>query len=135
MAINTHFGGALHPRPHVFNWESPAGRTLPINNGWTYDKGWREGIGRDADDLENVRWPRLQAYLDEIEYPLPILMLQSYHPYGDNGSAFDFTKFIDDWNAAGKSPRLVMATPRMWWDAVMAHADKLDTLRGDWTDY
>jgi hypothetical protein len=86
MAINTHFGGALQPRPLPFLWEAPSGRTLPVNNGWTYDKGWREGIGRDADDLENVRFPRLQKYLDEIDYPIPILMLQSYHPYGDNGT-------------------------------------------------
>jgi alpha-mannosidase len=133
MAINTHFGGALQPRPHIFNWQAPSGRTLPTFNGWTYDKGWREGIGRDAEDLANVRFPRLQKYLDEIGYPLPIIMLQSYHPYGDNGSAFDFTPFIDAWNAAGNSPRIIMATPSTWWNAVKQY--QLETLRGDWTDY
>ncbi|HVU10539.1 MAG TPA: glycoside hydrolase family 38 C-terminal domain-containing protein, partial [Phototrophicaceae bacterium] len=135
MAINSHFGGALQPRPFVFNWQGPSGRTIPANNGWPYDKGWREGIGRDADDLANVRLPRLQEYLDLINYPLPIVLIQSYHPYGDNGSAFDFTPFIDEWNASGRGPRIVLATPSMWWSAVRQHADKLKTLRGDWTDF
>jgi hypothetical protein len=135
MAINSHFGGPFRPRPHTFLWEGPSGRSIPVNNGWPYDKGWREGIGRDADDLEKVRFPRLQKYLDEIGYPLPILLIQSYHPYGDNGSAFEFTTFIDAWNAAGKSPRIVLATPSMWWAAVKPHQDKLNTYRGDWTDY
>ncbi len=80
-----------------------------------------------------MRLPRLQKYLDEIGYPLPILLLQSYHPYGDNGSAFDFTPFIDAWNAAGHTPRIVLATPSMWWDAVKQY--DLQTYRGDWTDY
>ena len=69
-----------------------------MNNGWPYDKAWREGVGRSQEEFK-LRWQRLQAYLDEIDYPLPILLLQSYHPYGDNGSAFDFTPFIDEWNA------------------------------------
>jgi hypothetical protein len=135
MAINPHFGGPLRPRPYPFWWEGPGGRSILTYNGWPYNKGWHEGIGRDADNLEQVRWPRLQNYLDEIGYPLPIVMLQSFHPYGDNGSAFDFTPFIRQWNAAGKTPRIVLATPRMWWSAVRQHADKLKTLRGDWTDF
>lgn len=133
MAINSHFGGPFRPRPAVFNWQGPTGRTIPVNNGWPYDKGWREGIGRSADELANVRLPRLQKYLNDIGYPLPIVLLQSYHPYGDNGSAFDFTPFIDEWNAAGNKPRIVLATPSMWWAAVKQHS--LPTFRGDWTDY
>jgi alpha-mannosidase len=135
MAINSHFGGPLRPRPYPFWWEGPSGRRILTYNGWPYNKGWHEGIGRDADDLEKVRWPLLQQYLDEIGYPLPIVLLQSYHPYGDNGSAFDFTPFIREWNAAGKKPHIVLATPRMWWSAVSEYADQLSTLRGDWTDY
>ncbi len=135
MAINSHFGGAFQPRPYVFRWQGPSGRTISVNNGWPYDKGWREGIGRDAEDFANVRWPRIQKYLDEIGYPLPIVLLQSYHPYGDNGSAFNFTPFIDAWNASGRSPRIVFATPSMWWAAVKPHQDLLKTFRGDWTDF
>jgi alpha-mannosidase len=135
MAINTHFGGAVRPSPLPFLWESPSGRTLPANNGWRYDRGWHEGIGRDAKEFERVRFPRLQKYLDEIGYPLPILLLQSIHPYGDNGSAFSFASFIDAWNNAGKSPRIVLATPRIWWKALQPYMKTLPVLRGDWTDY
>lgn len=57
--------------------------------------------------------------LDEIDYQLPVVMAQSYHPFGDNGSAFEgFTRWIDEWNASGKGPHIQFATPRMWWAAV-----------------
>jgi len=135
MAINTHFGGPVRPRPLPFRWQGPSGRTLPAYNGWTYDKGWTFGIGRSVQEFGETWWPRAQSHLDEIGYPLPILMLQSYHPFGDNGSAFDFTPFIDEWNAGGGQPKIVFATPRIWWEAVRPYQDKLPILRGDWTDY
>jgi alpha-mannosidase len=135
MAINTHFGGALRPRPLPFLWQGPSGRTLPTYNGWTYDKGWTFGIGRSIEEFGDTWWPRAQSYLDEIGFPLPILMLQSYHPFGDNGSAFDFTPFIDAWNASGRAPHIMMATPRTWWQALQGYNDRLPTLAGDWTDY
>jgi alpha-mannosidase len=135
MAINNHFGGPLRPRPYPLRWQGPSGRTLLTYNGWTYDKGWTFGIGREDPGHLEEWWPMIQSYLDEIGYPLPILMLQSFDPFGDNGSAFNFTPFIDGWNAAGKTPRIVMATPRIWWQAVQQYADRLETWRGDWTDY
>jgi hypothetical protein len=136
MAINTHFGGAPLDRPDVFWWEGPSGRKILAYSGWPYDTGWRFGIGREDDEALEEWWPRIQQRMDEIDYPLPVLMMQSYHPFGDNGPAFEnFTPFIERWNAAGKSPRLVMATPQMWWDAVRPHAGGLPTYRGDWTDF
>ena len=136
MAINTHFGGAPLHRPDVFWWQGPSGRKVLAYNGWPYDQGWRFGIGRDADLLEKTWWPRVERRLDEIGYPLPVLMVQSYHPFGDNGPAFEqFSSFIDAWNAQGKSPRLVFATPALWWEAVKPYAQDLPTFRGDWTDY
>jgi hypothetical protein len=136
MAINTHFGGAPMQRPNVFWWEGPSGRKILAYNGWPYDTGWRFRIGRDAATLEETWWPRVERRLDEIEYPLPVLMVQSFHPFGDNGSAYEeFSRFIDEWNEQGKSPRIVMATPKAWWAAVKAHSHLLPTYRGDWTDY
>jgi hypothetical protein len=59
----------------------------------------------------------------EIGNPLPVLMVQSYHPFGDNGPAFEqFSTFIDAWDAKRKSPGLVFATPALWWEAVKAYA-------------
>ncbi len=136
MAINTHFGGAPLARPDTFWWQGPSGRKMLAYNGWPYDTGWRFGIGRSAEAFEEEWWPRVQARVDETGYPLPIVMAQSYHPFGDNGPAFEgFTQFIEDWNAQNKCPHIILATPAMWWDAVKQHADKLPTYRGDWTDY
>lgn len=135
MAINPHFGGAMKPRPHVFRWQAPSRRTLPTLNGWPYNEGWALGIGRDAAEFEGTWWPRAKAYLDGIGYPLPILMIQTFHPFGDNATAFDYAPFIRAWNARGKTPRIIMATPRMWWEAVQPYLETLDTLRGDWTDF
>jgi len=136
MAINTHFGGAPMQRPNVFWWEGPSGRKILAYNGWTYDTGWRFGIGHDAAMFEDTWWPRVERRLAEIDYPLPVLMLQSFHPFGDNGSAYEpFSRFIDTWNEQGKSPRLVMSTPNDWWAAVKAQSHLLPSYRGDWTDY
>jgi alpha-mannosidase len=136
MAINTHFGGAPLARPDLFHWQAPSGRTLLAYSGWPYDQGWRYGIGRSHDDFEQVWWPRVMARLDEIDYPLPVVMVQSYHPFGDNGSAFaDFVAWIDAWNASGKAPHIKFATPRQWWVAVKPHAQQLPVYSGDWTDY
>ena len=136
MAINTHFGGAPLQRPNAFWWQGPSGRKILAWNGWPYDQGWRFGIGRDAVDFEQVWWPRVERRLTEIDYSLPILMIQSFHPFGDNGSAFEgFVQFIDAWNEQGKSPRLQMATPRMWWEADKEHGHSLPVYQGDWTDY
>ncbi len=136
MAINTHFGGAPMQRPNVFWWEGPSGRKILAYNGWPYDTGWRFGIGRDAATFEETWWPRVERRLAEIDYPLPVLMVQSFHPFGDNGSAYEpFSRFIDTWNEQGKSPRIVMATPKDWWAAVKEHSHLLPTYRGDWTDY
>ena len=136
MAINTHFGGAPMQRPNVFWWEGPSGRKILAYNGWPYDTGWRFRIGRDAATFEETWWPRVEHRLAEIDYPLPVLMVQSFHPFGDNGSAYEpFSRFIDTWNEQGRSPRIVMATPKDWWAAVKAHSHLLPTYRGDWTDY
>lgn len=136
MAINTHFGGAPLQRPNAFWWEGPSGRQLLTWNGWPYDQGWRLGIGRDAAELEHTWWPRVEQRLAEIDHPLPILMVQTYHPFGDNGSAFEgFSHFIEQWNEDGKSPRLCLATPTMWWAALQEYSHLLPTYRGDWTDY
>ncbi|MCB0073731.1 MAG: hypothetical protein KDE20_19820, partial [Caldilineaceae bacterium] len=136
MAINTHFGGYPFARPNAFWWQGPSGRKLLTWNGWPYDHGWRFGIGRDQDEFGDTWWPRIQAHLDALGYTLPILMIQSYHPFGDNGTAFEgFVEYIDTWNASGRGPQIRFATPTQWWTALRALGDQIPTARGDWTDY
>ncbi|WP_420640749.1 glycosyl hydrolase-related protein [Candidatus Leptofilum sp.] len=136
MAVNPHYGGAPLQRPNAFWWQGSSGRKLLTWNGWLYIAGKRFGIGQDDFAQFEAWWPRIERYLAEQHYPLTSLMIQSDHPFGDNGSAFaGFADFIHRWNAAGKTPRLKFATPAIWWAAVRAEADKLLTYRGDWTDY
>jgi hypothetical protein len=136
MAINTHFGGAPLDRPDVFRWQGPSGRQVMAYSGWPYDQGWRFGIGRSLEEFEHVWWPRVAQRLDAVNYPLPVVMVQSYHPFGDNGSAFDgFVRWINEWNAMGKTPHIKFATPRQWWAAVKPYVEQLPAYSGDWTDY
>jgi hypothetical protein len=140
MSVNDHFGGSPFDRPHPFLWEAPSGRRLPALDGFQYAFGLRIGIGRDAEELRERWWPRLDAHLDAIDYPLPALPVQSFHPFGDNAPAFgEFPAFVEAWNerpAVGEElPRIRMATPADWWAVVEDHRDDLPVHRGDWTDY
>lgn len=136
MAINTHFGGALANQPCAFHWEGPSGRSILAWNGWSYGLARGLGIGRDADEFASTGWPSVQRWLDERDYPLPVLLLQIYDAFGDNGSADPgLSEFVRSWNARGGSPRLRIALPSEWWAAVRPHADRLPRWRGDWTDF
>lgn len=140
LAINHHFGGAP-PRPAVFGWQAPSGRILPTFNGWTYPRAREFGIGEAADGSFALWLGRLQVQLDQVQYPLPFLMLQGDHPYGGNASVYpDYARFARRWNASGRGPQLIMATPRMFWRAVQEHGshrqgEVLQARRGDWSDY
>jgi alpha-mannosidase len=136
MAINHHFGGPPHPRPNVFLWQAPSGRVLPALNGWQYSKAFDFGLGNDSEEIFLEWFPKIESYLEEIHYPLPFLILQGYHPYGDNGSAWGaFAEFACRWNESGRAPQIITATPRMFWERVKAYQENLQTIRGDWTDY
>ncbi|MFT3894426.1 MAG: hypothetical protein QM730_22575 [Anaerolineales bacterium] len=136
MAINHHFGGPPHPRPNVFLWQAPSGRVLPSHNGWQYSKANEFGLANESDDIFLEWLPRIEAYLTQINYPLPFIILEGFHPYGDNGSAWGaFAEFACRWNESGRAPKIITATPRMFWERVKNHHDDLSVLRGDWTDY
>lgn len=136
MAINHHFGGPPHPRPNVFLWQAPSGRVLPAHNGWQYSKANEFGLADESDDVFLEWLPKIEAYLSEINYPLPFIILEGFHPYGDNGSAWGaFADFACRWNETGRTPQIITATPRMFWERVKHHAATLSTIRGDWTDY
>ncbi|WP_224337800.1 hypothetical protein [Haloprofundus halobius] len=141
MAINEHFGGAPLKRPEVFRWEAPSGRELLAFNGYHYSTGHQMGIGRDLEELRDKWWPRVERQLEAAEYPLSKLLIQSYHPFGDNGPAYrEFSDFIREWNDLdavldGELPVIEMATPADWWEHVQSNVDCLEAYSGDWTDF
>ena len=135
MAINTHFGRAPKPRPGLFKWEGMSGKQIFAFNGFTYGSVGGFGIGNKDLSVFEYEWARIQKLLEEVRYPIPALMVQGVHPFGDNGTVVGHLgPYIEEWNKQGKLPRLVLATPKMWWDAVAKYSDRLPVCRGDWTD-
>ena len=135
MAINPHFGGTPETAPGdlpVGRAERPAHpRLLRL----ALQHRRRDGHPRDAAHLREF-WPQQQAYLDEIGWPLPILMIQHTHPFTDNGTADPCSPTSSRSGTPMRgAPRLVIATPTMWWEAVKAYHDLLPVWRGDWTDF
>ncbi len=136
MAINPGYGGAPEPRPNLFQWEGPSGRRLLTYNGWHYAHGHDFGLADDTTTRFESWWPRVERHLAEAHYPLTSLMVHAIHPFGDNAApCADYLTFARRWNDAGRTPRIVMATPRQWWAAVASEAVEYPLRRGDWTDY
>lgn len=136
MAINHHFGGPAEPRPSLFQWEAPSGRKLPTLNGWQYSKANDFGLGDEAEEVFLEWLPKIEEYLTEVNFPLPYITLESYHPFGDNGTAYGaFAEFARRWNEGGRAPQIICAIPRTFWQRVKGDIGKLPTIRGDWTDY
>ncbi len=136
MATNIHMGGSPLAWPNVFHWRGPSGRTILAWNGWDYGFAREAGIDAELAALRDVWWPRIDGWLRERGYDLPVLMLQVYDAFGDNGPASPtLPTFVREWNDRGGVPRLRVALPSEWWAAVQPHADRLPTHRGDWTDY
>lgn len=136
MAINPGYGGAPEPRPNLFHWQGPSGRALLTYNGWHYAHGMDFGMADATTARFESWWARIAPYLAQSQYPLPSLMVHAIHPFGDNAGPFPaYADFARRWNAAGRTPRIVIATPAQWWAAVEPHAAALPTWRGDWTDY
>jgi alpha-mannosidase len=136
MAINHHFGGPPEPRPAIFRWQAPSGRDLLAFNGWQYGKAGEFGLADDDEEKFLHWWPQVESFLAQTGYTLPVFMLQGIHPYGDNaGFSPKFGEFARRWNAAGRSPKIELATPRQWWQAVQPFREQMAVWRGDWTDY
>lgn len=136
MAINEHFGGAPLQRPMLFWWQGPSGRKLLAFNGFVYVIANWLGVGSHLEAFRDKGLPKLQAHLKQVGWTLPVLMLQVVHPFGDNGSVWlALRDFVRRWNEQFGAPRLRIATPREWWDAVRPYADQFPTYRGDWTDF
>ena len=78
MAINTHLGNAVKPRPGMFLWEAPSGRSLRVFNGNHYTMfdqllwAWDDSVERMRDGRHDYA-----ARLGELGYPLDFVYLTS----------------------------------------------------------
>jgi hypothetical protein len=138
LSVNQVRGGAPRPFPGAFWWEAPAGGRLLVWNGLHYL--W----GRSVAKLGDWRYVEeaLPAALARIEggegQPQDVLYCEATHPMRvDNGPPDRrMVDFVRDWNAGGRSPRIVLTTPTEFGARLRAeHADALPVRRGDWTDF
>jgi hypothetical protein len=140
MGINSHLGRAVRPRPGMFLWEAPSGRTIRVWNGNHYTmfdqllNAWDDSVDRMAES-----WDAYARHLDTLGYAFDFFYLTSTCApvMWDNAPNNPFLPdLIRRWNEAGFGPRVRYAT----FDDLRARAaavpdDRLPVLRGDWTDY
>ncbi|MBA2520419.1 MAG: hypothetical protein H0V24_12190, partial [Chloroflexia bacterium] len=138
MAVNPLRGNVPKPLPGAFWWEGLAGNKVLAWNGFHYL--WGRSIAKLGDwRFVDESLPPIIAGLEASDdYPFDFLYAQSTHPIRvDNGPPDRrMPDFVRDWNAQGRSPRLVFTTPaalnRMLRDD---YAGLLPTRRGDWLDW
>lgn len=134
MAINTHFG-RTPPRPVLFRWASPSGQQIPVFNGFPYGFAGNLGLGGEIERFIKTERNRLEDYLASVGYEWSILMVQAIDRFGDNGPAPErIVQDVIDWNRQGERPRLILSTPRRFWERAISFLDQMPVLSGDWTD-
>jgi alpha-mannosidase len=138
LAVNTFRGGAPKPRPAAFWWESRAGAKLLTWNGYHYLFGRSMVALGDWRFADRFLPPLIQRLEEDPAYPFAFLYGQATHPVRvDNGPPDRrLPDFVREWNAAGRTPRLVITTPSAFGRHLReTHGADLPTLRGDWLDW
>ena len=140
MGVNPHLGRAVQPRPGMFMWEAPSGRSLRVFNGNAYTMfdqlllAWDDSVERMAE-----AWSVAAQRLSDMRYPFPFLYLTSTCSpvMWDNAPPNPFLPaLVQRWNDSGHRPRVRYATLEDLRERALAvPEDELDSLRGDWTDY
>ncbi len=78
MGINCHLGRAVKPRPGMFLWEAPSGRTIRVWNGNHYTmfdqilNSWDDSVDRMAES-----WGKYSKHLERLGYPFDFFYLTS----------------------------------------------------------
>jgi hypothetical protein len=140
MAINIHLGRAVKPRPGMFLWETPSGRTLRVFNGNHYTM-FDQLLNAWDDSVERMKegWAAYQNRLADLEYPLDFVYLTSTCSpvMWDNAPPNPYMPdLIRHWNEAECGPRIRYATFDDLRERAMRVPDsQLPVMRGDWTDF
>ena len=140
MAVNSHLGQPVAPRPGLFTWQAPSGRRLRVFNGSHYTmfdqilNAWDDSVQRMAEG-----WDSFSERLIRTGYRLPFVYLTSTCSpiMWDNAPPNPYLPdLIRRWNEQQLGPRIRYATFDDLRDRVMGIPDdEIPDLRGDWTDY
>jgi alpha-mannosidase len=141
MGINVAFGGYPLTRPLPFRWEGPDGRRIFAFNGEHYNEFYRMAHYFASKNIGNKELEKaVKRFLEEklpADWPFSFAFLTATHPYcsDNNPPVRDLARIIRAWNDAGHKPAIRMILPEDLLEAVRREEDKLETWRGDWTDY
>ncbi|CAN5489187.1 hypothetical protein BH11ARM2_BH11ARM2_08240 [soil metagenome] len=136
MAINSHLGGAVSPRPGAFKWAAPDGRELLVWNGFQYWHAANVLMGMPS-SVEAVAkaMPPFLAETERCGYPLPYLPVQITNPHHPDNAAPDATlsAFVREWNDRDPAVRIRTVLLTEVFDRL--RGEDLPRASGDWTDY
>ncbi|MCP5537352.1 MAG: glycoside hydrolase [Akkermansiaceae bacterium] len=140
MGINAHCGGSPMPRPGVFHWESPTGRTLPVFNGLHYSMFDQFAHVSENDDSRfKLGIENLVDFLTEKNYTCPFVWISatnSPQAWDNSPPNPELAQLIRRWNESGGQPRIRYATPTDVLDRLASLPEnEIEVRRGDWTDY
>jgi hypothetical protein len=138
LAVNTFRGGAPRPRPAAFWWEGPAAGRVLVWNGYHYLFGRSQAALGDWRFVDRFLPPLIEKLEADSAYPFDFMYGQATHPVRvDNGPPDRrLPDFVRDWNAAGRTPRIVITTVSEFGRRLRdEHGASLPTLRGDWLDW
>jgi len=140
MGINIHLGQAVRPRPGMFDWQAPSGRTLRVFNGNHYTmfdqlfNAWDDSTEQMAQG-----WKNYTQHLEKINYRLPFVYLTSTCSpiMWDNAPPNPYLPdLVQRWNDEAKGPPIRYVTFDDLRERVQRiQPSEIPTLRGDWTDY
>lgn len=140
MAVNLHFGGSVDNRPSIFNWQGPSGRTIRVMNGAHYTM-FDQLLDTHMNDVAAMK-KGLDTYISHLKkknYPFDFLYLTTANApvcYDNSPPNIDVARLIRQWNDEGRTPVIRYVTPELLLERIRKiPANKLRTLRGDWTDY
>lgn len=140
MAINSHLGRPVRPRPGLFDWQAPSGRRLRVFNGSHYTmfdqllNAWDDSVERMA-----VGWDALSERLHRTGYRLPFVYLTSTCSpvMWDNAPPNPYLPdLIRRWNEQERGPRIRYATFDDLRERILhVPEDEIPVQSGDWTDF
>lgn len=138
--VNIHMGGVPLPRPRAFYWQTPDGRALPSFAGEHYSL-FSQFFFTNENSTEKMH-QGVQDYVQRIaattDWDYDFLVLTATNPplYDNNNPDWNLPDLIARYNAEGHEQTIRFATPEMLWERIRAAGlDRLQTYRGDWTDY
>jgi hypothetical protein len=154
-------GTSLHPGKMPFHWQSPDGSTVLMWETGSKNGGYTEAMGDyfldptahyysagPQDHFYPKAWNNLssleimQRGVDKLlaeyrkaGYPYDAMMVLYMHDFVPASYEEDgLLPAVRAWNAAGKQPRLVVATPKEFFDSMQRqYGDPFPTYAGDFT--